>query len=226
MIRILLTEDDAAIAQGLCYALEQDGCQVCHAATAAEARAALQAQPFDLLLLDITLPDGSGFDICRAARQQGDVPVIFLTACDDEGSTVLGLDMGADDYITKPFRIRELQSRIRAVLRRRGREAPVRANLPGGICVDLQRAEVTRSGVPVELSALEYKLLLVFLAHPGQVLSRGQLLAGIWDDTGSYVNDNTLTVYVKRLRAKLETPGAPPLIETVRGLGYRLEAKP
>lgn len=250
MIRILLAEDDTAIAQGLCYALEQEGYAVTQAATVADAVAALQttrpagpADPagvghatlpagtgglfsFDLLLLDIGLPDGSGFDICRAARRQGDVPVIFLTACDDEGSTVRGLDMGADDYVPKPFRIRELQSRIRAVLRRRGglvQPAPIA--LPGGVQVDPQKAEVTRDGRPLALTALEYKLLLTFLANPGQILSRGQLLEGLWDTGGNYVNDNTLSVYVKRLRSKLETPGGPVLIATVRGLGYRLEVK-
>ena len=224
---ILLVEDDAAIVQGLRYALEQDGFAITALGTAAQARAALTAQGgagFDLLLLDIGLPDGSGLDLCRAARQKSNVPVIFLTACDDEANTVLGLDLGADDYIAKPFRLRELQSRIRAVLRRRG-AAGGAVTLPGGIRVDTRRAEVTKNGAPVYLSALEYRLLLAFLAHPGQVLSRGQLLGAIWDAGGDYVNDNTLTVYVKRLRAKLEDDknNAQPLITTVRGLGYRLE---
>lgn len=221
MPHILLVEDDAAIVQGLCYALERDGFTVTAAQTAAAARAALAGGKFDLLLLDIGLPDGSGLDLCRAARQKSNVPVIFLTACGDEANTVLGLDLGADDYIAKPFRLRELQSRIRAVLRRRGPAAAV--SLPGGITVDTQKAEVTKNGAPVYLSALEYRLLLVFLAHPGQVLARGQLLGAIWDAGGDYVNDNTLTVYVKRLRSKLEDDGTAPLIVTVRGLGYRLE---
>lgn len=222
MIRVLLVEDDDTIAQGLRYALEQEGYCLTAAATAAEGLRALREQPpFGLLLLDLGLPDGSGFEVCRAARRAGDVPVIFLTARDDELNTVMGLDMGADDYVTKPFRIRELQSRIRAVLRRRaGATATV---LPGGVRVDLKKAEVTRGGEPVALSALEYRLLLVFLAHPGQVLSRSQLLGGVFDEGGSFVNDNTLTVYIKRLRAKLETPDGPALIATVRGLGYRLE---
>ncbi len=225
--RILLVEDDAAIVQGLRYALEQDGFAVTALGTAAQARAALTAPDgagFDLLLLDIGLPDGSGLALCRLARQQSDVPVVFLTACDDEANTVLGLDLGADDYIAKPFRLRELQSRLRAVLRRRG-GAGGAVTLPGGIRVDTTRAEVTKNGATVYLSALEYRLLLAFLAHPGQVLSRGQLLGAIWDAGGDYVNDNTLTVYVKRLRAKLEDgkSDAPPIITTVRGLGYRLE---
>lgn len=222
MTRILLVEDDDTITQGLRYALEQEGYALTTAATVADAKAALQTpQRFDLLLIDLGLPDGSGFEICRFARDKGDAAVIFLTARDDEGNTVLGLDMGADDYVTKPFRIRELQSRIRAVLRRRAGTAVTL--LPGGVRVDTKKAEVTRDNQPVPLSALEYRLLLVFLAHPGQVLTRSQLLSEVFDEGGNFVNDNTLTVYIKRLRARLETPGGPALIATVRGLGYRLE---
>lgn len=221
MTEILLVEDDDTIASGLRYALEQEGYSLTLASTVADALAALKQHSFTLLLIDLGLPDGSGFDVCRAARRTGDAAVIFLTAHDDELSTVMGLDMGADDYVFKPFRIRELQSRIRAVLRRRGGTAVTA--LPGGIRVDPKKAEVTRNGDPVALSALEYRLLLAFLAHPGQTLTRSQLLEGIFDEGGSFVNDNTLTVYIKRLRDKLEVPGCPPLIATVRGLGYRLE---
>ena len=222
MTRILLVEDDDTITQGLRYALEQEGYALTTAATVADAKAALRTpQRFDLLLIDLGLPDGSGFEVCRFARDKGDAAVIFLTARDDEGNTVLGLDMGADDYVTKPFRIRELQSRIRAVLRRRAGTAVTL--LPGGVRVDTKKAEVTRDNQPVPLSALEYRLLLVFLAHPGQVLTRSQLLSEVFDEGGNFVNDNTLTVYIKRLRARLETPGGPALIATVRGLGYRLE---
>lgn len=221
MTEILLVEDDDTIASGLRYALEQEGYALTLAATVADALNALKQHSFTLLLIDLGLPDGSGFDVCRAARRAGDAAVIFLTAHDDELSTVMGLDMGADDYVFKPFRIRELQSRIRAVLRRRGGTAL--STLPGGLRIDLKKAEVTRNGDPVALSALEYRLLLAFLAHPGQTLTRSQLLEGIFDEGGSFVNDNTLTVYIKRLRDKLEVPGCPPLIATVRGLGYRLE---
>ncbi len=224
MTKILLVEDDDTISQGLRYALEQDGCALIRTATVAEARAALDresALEFDLLLIDLGLPDGSGFDVCRYARSKGDAAVIFLTARDDELNTVFGLDMGADDYVTKPFRIRELQSRIRAVLRRHSGTAVTQ--LPGGVRVDTGKAEVTRGGTRVTLTALEYRLLLFFMAHPGQVLTRSQLLSGVFDAGGSFVNDNTLTVYIKRLRAKLEAPGGPTLITTVRGLGYRLE---
>ena len=222
MTRILLVEDDDTITQGLRYALEQEGYALTTAATVVDTKAALQTpQRFDLLLIDLGLPDGSGFGVCRFARDKGDAAVIFLTARDDEGNTVLGLDMGADDYVTKPFRIRELQSRIRAVLRRRAGTAVTL--LPGGVRVDTKKAEVTRDNQLVPLSALEYRLLLVFLAHPGQVLTRSQLLSEVFDEGGNFVNDNTLTVYIKRLRARLETPGGPALIATVRGLGYRLE---
>ena len=221
MTEILLVEDDDTIASGLRYALEQEGYALTLAATVADALEALKQHSFTLLLIDLGLPDGSGFDVCRVARRAGDAAVIFLTAHDDELSTVMGLDMGADDYVFKPFRIRELQSRIRAVLRRKGGTAV--STLPGGIRIDLKKAEVTRNGDPVALSALEYRLLLAFLAHPGQTLTRSQLLEGIFDEGGSFVNDNTLTVYIKRLRDKLEVPGCPPLIATVRGLGYRLE---
>ena len=223
MTEILLVEDDDTIASGLRYALEQEGYSLTLAATVADALAALKQHSFTLLLIDLGLPDGSGFDVCRAARRAEDAAVIFLTAHDDELSTVMGLDMGADDYVFKPFRIRELQSRIRAVLRRKGGTAV--STLPGGIRIDLKKAEVTRDGEPVALSALEYRLLLTFVSNPGQTLTRSMmaLLEGIFDEGGSFVNDNTLTVYIKRLRDKLESPGCPPLITTVRGLGYRLE---
>ena len=147
--------------------------------------------------------------------------MIFATARGDEGSVVLGLDMGADDYIVKPFRLREVASRIRAVLRRAAGERE-QLVLLGDVVVDLQKAQVTRKGEPIPLTAMEYRLLLTFLAHPGQILTRGQLLEGIWDVAGNFVNDNTLSVYIKRLRNKLETPGKN-LISTMRGMGYRLE---
>lgn len=220
MIQILLIEDDTTIAAGLAYSLEQEGWRVVCKSTLTEGRKTLETGTYQLLLLDVGLPDGSGFDLCAAAKSRN-IPVIFATARGDEGSVVLGLDLGADDYIVKPFRLREVASRIRAVLRRAAGEREQLVRL-GGLLVDLQKGQVTRSGEPIPLTALEYRLLLTFLAHPGQVLTRGQLLEGIWDVAGNFVNDNTLSVYIKRLRAKLETPGRP-LIATVRGMGYRLE---
>lgn len=220
MVQILLIEDDATISAGLAYSLEQEGWKVTCKGTLAQGREALETGRYQLLLVDIGLPDGSGFDLCAVAKSRN-IPIIFATAQGDEGSVVLGLDMGADDYIVKPFRLREVASRIRAVLRRAAGEREQLVRL-GELTVDTQKGQVARNGTPVLLTALEYRLLLTFLAHPGQVLTRGQLLEGIWDVAGNFVNDNTLSVYIKRLRDKLETPGQT-LISTVRGIGYRLE---
>ena len=202
MMKILLTEDDGAIALGLEYSLRQEGFSVRTCSTCGEALAALAEEPFGLLLLDLSLPDGSGYDVCRAAKAAGDLPVIFLTACDDEVNVVMGLDMGADDYITKPFRIRELVSRIRSVLRRYGKAEAAPGQLQVG---------------PVTIQPAQAKVL-----KDGREITRAQLLEGIWDIAGDFVNDNTLTVYIKRLREKLEDdPANPAIIKTVRGLGYK-----
>ncbi len=225
MEHILLVEDDRAIVMGLTYSLEQEGYQVTVQEDRPSALKVLEEQTFDLCLLDLTLPGGSGYDVCRRVKELGDTPVIFLTAMDDEVNVVMGLDMGADDYITKPFRVRELLSRIRSVLRRarRGGENLHQLTI-GSLTVNTQEARVWKRGEEVFLTALEYRLLLTFLNHPGQVLTRSQLLEGIWDVAGDFVNDNTLTVYIKRLREKLEnTPQAPQIIKTVRGVGYKLE---
>lgn len=225
MEHILLVEDDRAIVMGLTYSLEQEGYQVTVKEDCPSALKVLEEQTFDLCLLDLTLPGGSGYDVCRRVKELGDTPVIFLTAMDDEVNVVMGLDMGADDYITKPFRVRELLSRIRSVLRRahRGGENLHQLTI-GSLTVNTQEARVWKRGEEVFLTALEYRLLLTFLNHPGQVLTRSQLLEGIWDVAGDFVNDNTLTVYIKRLREKLEdNPQAPQIIKTVRGVGYKLE---
>ena len=220
MIRILLVEDDAAIVSTLCEFLENEGFSISAAETESKALALLE-QPFDLALLDISLKTGSGFGVCRAAKAK-QVPVIFLTASGDENSVVKGLDMGADDYITKPFRPRELISRIKSVLRRSGAE-PV-LSLQGGVTVDPDRGTVMKNGEEIRLSALEYRLLLAFLNNRGRLLTRNKLLEDIWDIAGDFVNDNTLTVYIKRLREKLGDEGQEPqLIKTVRGLGYRMD---
>ena len=205
MVRILLIEDDSTIAAGLAYSLEQEGWSVTCKGTLAQGRNALETGEYQLLLVDVGLPDGSGYDLCAAAKSRN-IPVIFATARGDEGSVVLGLDMA---------------SRIRAVLRRAAGEREQLVRL-GELAVDTQKGQVTRNGTPILLTALEYRLLLTFLSHPGQTLTRGQLLEGIWDVAGNFVNDNTLSVYIKRLRDKLEMPGHP-LISTVRGMGYRLE---
>src|ERR1051325_2074913 len=223
MLSILFVEDDATIAMGVEYSLKQDGFQVSLAYRLEEARDQLKRQPFDLVLLDLGLPDGSGYALCKEIRAAGDTPIIILSARDEEASVVLGLDLGADDYITKPFRLRELISRMKAVLRRRG---PVEAGDRILVCRDVtiftQQAKVHKNGREVLLTALEYRLLLTLILNQGRVLTRSQILGSIWDVDEDFVNDNTLTVYIKRLREKLEDdPQNPALIKTVRGLGYQ-----
>lgn len=221
MTRILLVEDDGAIVRMLSEYLNGEGFLTATAATEAAAKTALADAPFDLALLDVSLARGSGFAVCAAAKERG-IPVIFLTASGDENSVVKGLDMGADDYITKPFRPRELVSRIKSVLRRTGAEPVI--SIGNGITVDPDRGIVQRDGEPIKLSALEFRLLTVFLNHRGKLLTRAKLLEDIWDIAGDFVNDNTLTVYIKRLREKLGDDGSEPqIIKTVRGLGYRMD---
>ena len=220
--KLLVVEDDRSIAVGLEYSLGQEGFGVTLCAGVADALEALKTERFDLAVLDLSLPDGSGYDVCRAIKRQGDMPVIFLTARDDEVSVVMGLDMGADDYITKPFRIRELTSRIRSVLRRAGQGGSTLMEF-GPVQINAALGKVYKNGQDVFLSALEYRLLMTLANHAGQVLSRNQLLESIWDVSGDFVNDNPLTVYIKRLREKIEDdPQNPVIIETVRGLGYRV----
>lgn len=219
MKRILLVEDDAAIVRTLSEYLRSEGFSVDHAAKEADAITLLYQQP-DLLLVDISLQSGTGYGVCLAAKEKS-FPVIFLTASGDENSVVRGLDMGADDYIAKPFRPRELLSRIKSVLRRAGKDEPM---ILGNVRVDFERGIVYKADAPVALSALEYRLLVLLLNNRGRLLSRTRLLDEIWDAGGDFVNDNTLTVYIKRLREKLEDdPQNPTLIKTVRGLGYRVD---
>ena len=221
MPRILLVEDDKQIIENLTAFLRTEGFAVDAVTGQQAALAQIGQQSYDLLLLDISLADGNGFAVCSAVKQMTDCPVIFLTASGDEYSVVTGLDLGADDYIPKPFRPRELISRIRSVLRRTGKTQPVLEY--EGLAVDTVKAQVTKNGSEIFLSALEYRLLLVFFNNRGAVLSREKLLMEIWDIAGEYVNDNTLTVYIKRLRDKIEDdPQNPRYIRTVRGLGYKL----
>lgn len=222
-MKILVVEDDPIIQEGLRVALMQEGCDILAAESVSRAKQCLnENRDIDLCLLDIMLPDGTGYDVCTEIRAQGDIPVIFLTACDDEVHTVLALEQGGDDYITKPFRMRELMARIRAVLRRTSHHEENDTVRVGENEVNLRTGKVWRGKQEVLLTAMEYKLLLIFLNHRGQILSRGQLLHHIWDVAGDYVTDNTLTVYVKRLRAKLEPDGGETVIETLRGRGYRM----
>ncbi|MBF8984524.1 response regulator transcription factor [Lutibacter sp. B2] len=221
MKRIFLVEDDKAIARNLVLLLRSEGFTVTHAPTWSEALAALAGNKFDLALIDISLPDGNGFTVFTEIKETQDVPVIFLTACGDEASVVTGLNMGADDYITKPFRPRELIARIRTVLRKSGR-SPSAFEICG-LHVNMASGVVKKNGNEVFLSALEYRLLLVFISNPKSIITRSRLLDELWDAAGEFVNDNTLTVYIKRLREKIENnPASPQIILTVRGTGYRL----
>lgn len=220
MERILLVEDDKMISQSLYAFLTQEGFAAACVSGQRAARELLEKKSFDLVLLDISLEDGNGFSLCGALRQEYNLPVIFLTASGDEYSVVAGFDMGAEDYIRKPFRPRELVSRIRAVLRRTGRGQSIMDFY--GVRVDTNKAVVVKDGQELALSALEYRLLLLFCQNKGQVLTRERLLSEMWDMAGEFVNDNTLTVYIKRLREKIEDdPAKPERIKTVRGLGYR-----
>jgi len=222
--KLLLVEDDTAIAMGLEYSLQQENYEVTVCSSAASAMERIALEEYDIALLDVSLPDGNGFDICKKLKIQGDTPVIFLTARDDEGSVVLGLDIGADDYITKPFRIRELQSSIRSVLRRSVKTTGGDALLQyGNVTVNVAEGKVKKDGNDVFLTALEYRLFLTLINNEGHIVTRNQLLESIWDVSGDFVNDNTLTVYIKRLREKIEEdPQNPAIIKTVRGLGYQL----
>jgi DNA-binding response OmpR family regulator len=221
MPRIFLVEDDKAIAKNLVLLLRSEGFAVKHAPTRSEALGALAENKFDLALVDISLPDGNGFAVCTEIKRTQDIPVIFLTASGDEASVVTGLNMGADDYITKPFRPRELIARIGAALRKSGRSPSAFEIL--GLSVDMASGVVKKDGSEVFLSALEYRLLLVFITNPKSIITRNRLLDELWDAAGEFVNDNTLTVYIKRLREKIETnPASPQIILTVRGTGYRL----
>lgn len=222
MTKILLVEDDGQIAAYLGELLRAEGFDTQIAGSKKEAGECLLIQAFDLVLLDVSLPDGNGFSICAEIKKEYEIPVIFLTASGDEYSVVAGLDMGADDYIAKPFRPRELISRIRSVLRRCKKEQRILSC--GDLRVNVSSATVTKGEKELFLSALEYRLLLLLLQNKGQILTRNQLLEEIWDASGEYVNDNTLSVYMKRLREKIEeNPQSPRLLHTIRGIGYRME---
>lgn len=221
MKRIFLVEDDKTIAKNLVLLLRSEGFAVTHAPTQGEAIAMLSDNKFDLALVDISLPDGNGFAVCTEIKQSQDIPVIFLTASGDEASVVTGLNMGADDYIIKPFRPRELIARIGTALRKFG-HSPSTFEICG-LHVDTSSGVVRKNGREVFLSALEYRLLLVFINNPKNIITRERLLDELWDAAGEFVNNNTLTVYIKRLREKIEDiPADPQIILTVHGTGYRL----
>ena len=221
---IFLLEDDSAIAMGLSYSLSNEGYTVTVARSLAEGMDIVAKQSFALYLLDLTLPDGSGYDVCKVIKERGDLPVIFLTAYDDEVNVVMGFDMGADDYITKPFRLKELLVRIKSVLRRYNKDYNDGIIRIKNLTISTNDAKVYKDGTEIVLTAMEYRLLLILISNRGKVLSRSQLLENIWDVEGDFVEDNTLTVYIKRLRDKIEEePCDPQIIKTVRGLGYMIE---
>lgn len=225
-MKVLIVEDDEIIREGLKFALLQENYEVLSAAGVSEAMEQIQnCRNIGFYLLDIMLPDGDGYQICREIRRNSSAPILFLTACEDEVHTVMALEQGADDYICKPFRIRELLARMKAILRRisaqgGGLEQIVQV---GKNQVNLQTGRVYSDKEEIILTAMEYKLLLIFLNHRGQTLSRSQILEGIWDEAGDFVNDNTLSVYMKRLRKKLGDTADGQIIRTVRGIGYRME---
>ncbi|MBS5983586.1 MAG: response regulator transcription factor [Clostridium butyricum] len=224
MKHIFLVEDDKVIAKNLTLLLNSEGFTVTHAPTRGDAISMLAQNKFDLALIDISLPDGNGFTVCTEIKEMMNIPVIFLTASGDESSVVTGLNMGADDYITKPFRPRELIARIKNALRKSesfGTNFEIR-----GLYVDTASGIVKKNGNEVFLSSLEYRLLLVFISNPKSIITRAKLLDELWDAAGEFVNDNTLTVYIKRLREKIENdPADPQIILTVRGTGYRLSGE-
>lgn len=226
---VLVVEDDVIILEGLKISLEQEGYTVVYASTVKTALEIVHTnKEINICLLDVMLPDGDGYQICKEIRKTSQIPILFLTACDDEVHTVLALEQGADDYISKPFRIRELLARMKAILRRSGvggDEARQEQSIimVGDNQVNIQSAKVFRNGEEIVLTAMEYKLLLIFIQNRGQVLSRQQILNNIWDAAGDFVNDNTLTVYIKRLRSKLGDLEDCKLIATVRGMGYRMD---
>lgn len=241
MNTILLVEDSEAIIMGLKYSLEQEGFRVITAKTIAEAEKCIinQGREFeinkaketknkdiskiDLILLDITLPDGNGFDFFKELKKKEDVPVIFLTARDEEIDIVKGLDLGAEDYIVKPFRVKELISRIKVALRRYNKlsSSTIECN---GIILDTENMEVKKEGKSIELTSLEFKILLMLFTNKNKLVTREAILNKIWDLAGNFVNDNTLTVYIKRIREKLgDTDGK--IIKTIRGVGYKVDGK-
>lgn len=223
MRRILLLEDDLSLIDGLTYFLKKEGFEADVARTVCQADKLWSGGTYDLLILDVSLPDGSGFDVCKKVRKVSKVPIIFLTASDEEVSMIMGLDMGGDDYITKPFKLGVLISRIHALLRRTREFGATDTQITSnGITVFLLQGQAHKGSAALDLTAAEYRLLCLFMQNPGIVLSKERILDKLWDGKGNYVGDNTLAVYIRRLRTKIEAdPGNPQMLVTVRGMGYR-----
>ena len=224
MTKILIVEDDKNITNTLTYYLQNDGFKIETAKNKNEGIEKIKEKTYNLILLDITLPDGNGYEIYHELKKEKNTPVIFLTALDEEKDIVKGLDIGADDYITKPFRTRELLSRIKNVLRHTKQEEIEEKIKIGNVEINEAKGIVLKNGKEIELTALEYKILTLLFENRGRIISREQILANIWDENENYVNDNTLTVYIKRIREKIEEDiNSPKIIKTIRGLGYKIE---
>ncbi len=223
MKRLFLLEDDLSLINGLSFALKKQGYEVTVARTTREADALWAKETYDLAVLDVSLPDGSGFDFCRRLRETSKVPVLFLTAADEETDIIMGLDIGGDDYMTKPFKLAIFLSRINALIRRSENFSSAPTELVSNdIRVNLIKGEVYKKGQLLDLTASEYKLLCLFLENPDCILSPEQILGKLWDCNESYIDNNSLTVYIRRLRTKIEDdPGEPKRIVTVRGMGYK-----
>jgi len=222
-MKILMLEDDLSLINGLSFAIKKQGYDLDIARTVLEADAVFADGKYDLVILDVSLPDGSGFDICRKIRQTSKVPIVFLTASDEETDIIMGLDMGGDDYITKPFKLAVLMSRINAILRRSNNFNQTDTELnSNSITIKLLKSEVYKNGERIDLTTGEYKLLCMFMENPDIVLSPEQILSKLWDCNENYVDNNTLTVYIRRLRTKIEdNPSRPKMIQTIRRMGYK-----
>lgn len=223
MSRILLLEDDVSLVNGLSFALKKQGFTLTVARTLHEAEEVWADGNYDLLVLDVSLPDGSGFEFCKKVRLTSKVPIMFLTASDEEMNIIMGLDIGGDDYITKPFKLGVLMSRIHALLRRAGSSPAEKTELQSnGIQILLLQGQVFKNGVSLDLTAAEYKLLCLFMKNPNMILTKEKILDTLWDCDGNYIDNSALTVYIRRLRMKIEdNPSEPQMLLTVRGLGYK-----
>jgi DNA-binding response OmpR family regulator len=223
MKRLFLLEDDLSLINGLSFAVKKEGYDIDVARTTLEADTLWENDKYDLVILDVSLPDGSGFDFCRKIRLTSKVPIIFLTAADEETDIIMGLDIGGDDYITKPFKLAIFMSRINALLRRSDNFNTAVTELNSNdISIRLLKGEVYKHGKPLDLTASEYKLLCLFMENADQILSPEQILGELWDCSENYIDNNSLTVYIRRLRTKIEdNPGEPKRIVTVRGMGYK-----
>ncbi|SHH64754.1 DNA-binding response regulator, OmpR family, contains REC and winged-helix (wHTH) domain [Caloranaerobacter azorensis DSM 13643] len=230
MESILLIEDDTTLAMGIEYSLKDEGMEVEVKYNIKDGYSAFKEKDFDLILLDVILPDGTGYDLCKKIRKESNIPIIFLTACDDEVNVIMGLDIGGDDYVTKPFRVKELISRIRATIRRNkmnnNRIRQEDTISFGSIVINIRENRVIKDDREIILTPIEYKLLLALAQNPNRVLTRTQILEKIWDLSGHFIDDNTLSVHIRRLREKIEDfPANPKYIKTVRGVGYKLSCK-